>query len=132
MAGILSRRRLLAGTATLASPLAAVPTLAAITAGANPDATLFDLCRLFHAKRYHVNHETPDDIDDDDLDVLCDEVRDIAGRIVETPARTLTGLAAKGRVLIDDADGRLSDPSPGLLESILEDIATLAGDAAHG
>ena len=131
MTDILSRRRLLAGTAALASPLAAVPTLAAITAGANPDATLFDLCRLFHAKRYHVNHETPDDIDDD-LDVLCDEVRDIAGRIVETPARTLTGLAAKGRVLIDDADGRLSDPSPGLLESILEDIATLAGEAVHG
>jgi hypothetical protein len=132
MRDALSRRGLLACTAALASPLAAVPALAGVTTGSHPDAALLVICRLFHAKRHHVNHETPDDIDEDDLEVLCDEVRDIEGQIVQTPARTLAGLVAKGRVLVDDADGKLSAPSPCLLKSILEDIAALAGEAVHG
>jgi hypothetical protein len=85
--------------------VAALPALAAVSAGAHPDAALVD---------------------------LCDQVRATVSEIEDTPARTLVGLAAKARVFIADAAGSAIQPDEGLLKSLLADIAALAEEASNG
>ena len=69
--------------------------------------------------------------DNDDVNDRMDVVNDLEHVIAGTPALTLTGLAAKVEVLkVSDADNDIN-LGEGLLASILEDIAALAGEAAH-
>jgi hypothetical protein len=137
-----SRRSLLAAmpAAALASPLAAVPALAAFSPSPSPDEALspwpspdealLDLCRRWLVAWDAVT-DPSDDADDDGVSDGMAVVNDLEKVITEMPSLTLAGLAAKAEVFkLSSADHDIN-PGRGLLASILEDIAALAGEAAH-
>jgi hypothetical protein len=103
--------------AALSAPVAAVPALAALSAGPHPDATLLDLCRRCLEAADSVNNGTafPDgEMDDDELAELCDDIHEMEIAITALAPVTLTGLAAKAafvRKTLDVAGADLSDPN---------------------
>jgi hypothetical protein len=124
----LNRRCILAGAVALASPVAAVPALAATPAPADPDAALIALCGRFRAEWAAMNH-LPDD--DDVTDAAGDCLWQVEDEIAELPATTTRGLAAKAGVIRTAYRGTMADASEGILDSLLRDIVAPAGEAAH-
>jgi hypothetical protein len=142
MADHLNRRRLLASTAALASPLAAVPALAGVTdrfaAGCGPLA----LCRCCLETADTVNNGAADpdgEMDDDELAEWCDDIHEMEIAITALAPVTLTGLAAKAafvRKTLDVAGAELSDPEchhARLEISLYDNIREFAKrETAHG
>ncbi|MBX6745235.1 MAG: hypothetical protein IRY87_24635 [Acetobacteraceae bacterium] len=129
-----SRRALLAAAAAL--PVAGIP--AAATA-ASPNAELLRLCaelEAVEAVRAPLEDEQSNTRCDDpryrELEELLREPtarwRDLFDQITQTPARTLEGMQAKAKVVLEQwnfwADGSpmLEDPHDGMVWSLLNDL----------
>ena len=89
----LNRRRILAaGTAALASPLAAVPALAAVTEGPHPDAALIARCRRCLERTDYVNTAAlAENWSDEKVNAACDEIHAMEAQIT---AAVLVSVAA--------------------------------------
>lgn len=134
----LSRRRLLAGTAALASPLAAVPALAGDPAH-SADAELIRAAQAAVALRRSIDSHAaldgvPEAEADDVLDRLLDTVDEHLDVVIARPATTLPGLRAKALAVEDEARHFMAimfgpdteaDPTDLLLGSLLRDVLAL-------
>ena len=146
MRDALSRRRLLAGTAALASPVAAVPTLAASAVVApSADLTLHMAARGAIAIRACVNlpgafDDMPEEAAEAKLDRLCDVVDEQLDIVIATPATTLADLHDKALAVADevrsfrpgvlDPDGG-GDRTDHLLGLLIRDVLALTAEATH-
>ena len=143
----LNRRRILAaGTATLASPLAAVPALAAVTTGPHPDALLLALGRDLDVA-WATERETfaafagVDTPEADDLtDAASDATSAIVAEIEQLSATTLAGLAVKakavswchsGEPIGPDSMNEQATTDVRLASSMVRDLLQLGGEAAN-
>ncbi len=128
----LSRRSLLAISAAAAAGTtvaASLPTLAQ----PNPDAELLRLDREHDAIYARSLRLGPggDDLDDDDMNEICEAMSDVEFAIHRIPAQALAGLAVKARLASVYFEPDSGDPlMMGIVTSLVEDILRMANATA--
>ena len=86
----ISRRNALLGVGAAAA-------VAGVPAVAHADPVVAQVNRAF-AYRDWINHETPDDISDEELNALCEPLNEMLNLIRLTPAISVHGIASKTQV----------------------------------
>jgi hypothetical protein len=128
----LSRRALLAISATAAAGTTVAASLPAL-AQPNPDAELLRLDRehdAVYARSFRLGLGG-DDLNDDDMDEICETMIDVERAIRRIPAQALAGLAVKARVASVYFDPNCGDPlMMGIFTSLVEDILRMANATA--
>jgi hypothetical protein len=128
----LSRRALLAISATAAAGTTVAASLPAL-AQPNPDAELLRLDRehdAVYARSFRLGLGG-DDLNDDDMDEICETMIDVERAIRRIPAQALAGLAVKARVASVYFDPDCGDPlMMGIFTSLVEDILRMANATA--
>jgi hypothetical protein len=128
----LSRRALLAISATAAAGTTVAASLPAL-AQPNPDAELLRLDRehdAVYARSFRLGLGG-DNLNDDDMDEICETMIDVERAIRRIPAQALAGLAVKARVASVYFDPDCGDPlMMGIFTSLVEDILRMANATA--
>jgi hypothetical protein len=131
-----TRRCILAGTAAaLSASVAALPALAAATAGPHPDAALVALCRRCLCEADYVNTAAlGEDWSDDEVDAACDPIRAMEEEICAAVPVSVAGLAAKAEVVRRTMSSQHADEccDTRMQLSLFENIEAMAKGAAHG
>jgi hypothetical protein len=128
----LSRRSLLAISAAAAAGTAAAGTVPPL-AQPNPDAELLRLDREHDAIYARSLRLGPggDDLDDDDMNEICEAMSDVEFAIHRIPAQALAGLAVKARLASVYFEPDSGDPlMMGIVTSLVEDILRMANATA--
>jgi hypothetical protein len=118
----LSRRAVMAGSLTAAS-LAAVPAIPVLS-NQHPDAAIF--ATLAEIRRIEA-HDYRESLTEEQVEAINGRQRDLAWQLVDMPAATYAGLAAKLDFACDDY---CEDRTDGMVDALLDSVRTAL--LAHG